>query len=250
MIRPIGTNGLSKAAAFGSQGALVSLSRATRTYTPATTMGAAISAEDRARIPVVRDPAKPAATSRVSLNNPAAIHPRSSSRDDVYSAAAVPTPTARSRIPTVRRSNGIDVAPATGGSQRKNFPGAAPKATPAPNLTAAIPAAIALARFVIRPTIRPHNPPPSARSASLSSWSPWLSPKQEQRPPSARVGTGPRLHRSLALQLNIPFVSVAKIFLLLRNTTPGPMPRGGSASPMGISGVILHQRARQGDYGR
>ena len=119
------------------------------TYKPAATMGAAIRAEDSARKPVVREPAMPAAISKESLSNPAAIQPRYSWPADERNAAAVPTPIARSRMPTVRSSSGIDV-PATAGSQRRNISGEALNATPAASLTAAIPAPTVLARYAIR----------------------------------------------------------------------------------------------------
>jgi hypothetical protein len=108
-------------------------------------MGAAMRAEDKARNLVVRQPAVPATTSRLSLSSPAAIQRRMSPADDERSEAAVPAPIARSRIPTVRRSRGID-EPDTEGSNRRNLSGETLNVTPAMSRTAAMAVPIVVAR--------------------------------------------------------------------------------------------------------
>ena len=145
----------------GSHPPAVSRSKAS-VHRSATTIGDAINAETRPRARVVRALANPAATSNTSLNNPALTHRSSSSVDPERRALAEPSPSARSRMPTVRINNVID-DPGGMCSQRRNRFGNPPSATPAQSRTAAIAVTDERSRLLI---ILGRPNPDSSRSPS------------------------------------------------------------------------------------
>jgi hypothetical protein len=121
----------------------ISVAKAQRS---ATTTGDATTAEMTPRTPVVRALANPAPTSKASLNNPALTHRWRSRVDPERAACAVPKPSARSRMPTVRISRTIDDPDGMLRSQRKNERGAPPSAIPAHILTSPTPMTVAESR--------------------------------------------------------------------------------------------------------
>ena len=110
-------------------------------------MGDAINEDTRPRAPVVRTLANPALTSKTSLKSPAPIHRRNSLVDPERRALAVPTPRARSRMPTVRIINGIEEPDGMPLSQRKNRDGDPPNASPAKSRTPPMAATAARSRL-------------------------------------------------------------------------------------------------------
>jgi hypothetical protein len=98
-------------------------------------MGDAINDETTPRAPVVRALTNPAQTSKTSLTRPAPIHRRNSLVDPERRALAVPTPRARSRMPTVRIINGIEEPEGMLLSHRRNCVGDPPNASPAQSRT-------------------------------------------------------------------------------------------------------------------
>jgi hypothetical protein len=133
-----------------------------KAQTSTTTSGDAINAETRPRAPVARTLANPAPTSNTSLNNPTRTHRCNSRVDPERRALAVPSPRARSRMPTVRINNAIEDPDGMLRSHRKNEVGDPPNATPAQSRTAPMAMTVERSRlFVIvwDPMLTPESTP-------------------------------------------------------------------------------------------